>query len=669
MHTSRELLTARLFARFFSFMLLICAAQAHALTVTTGFDVRQHGFSFDNQDWGKICYSITGATKLRYDPGGTFCSAGWGLCGGMSLYAGERFISGMKSHHLSKEEAKPAIVDDQFRTLDSTTVAKFLEWISSPDKGHPWNPKHSVRERTKNDWDNSIRPRLERREPVVLGLIFDKRATLSSLLEVGALADLTNQHQVLAIGFTQNGDDVEIQAYDPNYHDDVLLLRFTRGKYGITQRLSSNRPLGDSRRTPRGIMFVRSVSVIPHLEVRTKAAQAPDDWTARSESFEDGPGVLEGYSFVGDVDGDGRNDLVYVFYNDWAVQKGLEIRTKISNGNGTWNSKGQVLSDGSGVLHGKFFLGDVNGDGKADLVYVFYNNWSTPHHLEIRTQLSNGDGTWTSKGYNLSDGPGVLDGRFFLADVNGDGKADLVYVFYNNWSTPHQLEIRTQLSNGDGTWTSKGHNLSDGPGVLFGKFFVGDANGDGRADLVYVFYNDWSTPHHLEIRTQLSNGDGTWTSKGHNLSDGPGVLHGKFLFGDINSDGRADLVYVFYNDWAATKHVEIRTQLSRGHGTWDSKGQNLADGPGVLQGKFFLGDVNNDRRQDVVYTFFNNWSNPNGLEIRTLISKGDGTWDSAGRKFTDGRGVLKDVVLMADTTGDKRSDIVYSFVRDWPRTP
>jgi len=226
----------------------------------TGFDVKKHGFSFNNTTWGKVCYTVVGGTKLRYDADSPFCSGEWGLCGGMSLLAGERFRAGMTSHDLTQGAVKQDVVNAQFRTLDEKTVAKFLEWIASPDVGHTLDPHHSIGYRMKEDWNNLIKPRLDRREPVVLGLIFDKHARLVDLRAVGALHDLAKQHQILGIGYTMSGSTVKIRAYDPNYHDEVLELTFTLGKTGTSQRLLSGNALGSKRRTPRGIMFVRGVT-------------------------------------------------------------------------------------------------------------------------------------------------------------------------------------------------------------------------------------------------------------------------------------------------------------------------------------------------------------------------------------------------------------------------
>jgi hypothetical protein len=530
---------------------LLVGTNVQAGAGATGFDVKKHGFSFENSGWGKLCYSVDGVTKLRYDPSGTFCSAGWGLCGGMSLYAGERFLAGMQSIQLSQTQVEENILNAQFRTLDPGTVKDFLDWIAAPDVGRrPSLASHSVGYLMKEDWEKSIRPRLSRQEPVVLGLVFDKRAKLTDLLQVGALADLTSQHQVLGIGYSETGNQVEIRAYDPNYKEDVLLLTFTLGKTGVSEKRASGLPLRAERakRTVRGVMFVRSVPVLSRLEIRTKAPQAGGGWLSRAQEFSDGPGVLKGKFRVGDINNDGRADVVYAFYNDWAAQKGLELRSKVSKGDGTWDSKAQTFRDGPGVLKGPFRIGDINHDGRADVVYSFYNDWAAQKGLELRSKISKGDGTWASKAQTFTDGAGVLKGRFLMGDINGDGNADVVYAFYNDWAARKGLELRSKISRGDGTWASKAQTFGDGRGVLDGPFLIGDVNGDGSADVVYTFYRDWGGKKGLEIRAKTFS-NGKWQSQDDVFPDGGKILEGRVMLGDTNGDKSADVIYAFERNW------------------------------------------------------------------------------------------------------------------------
>jgi len=69
---------------------------------------------------------------------------------------------------------------------------------------------------------------------------------------------------------------------------------------------------------------------------------------------------------------------------------GLNIRTKLSNGDGTWTAIHEVLGDGSGVnnlIHTQPALtGDFNNDDKMDILFVG-QNWSGGG-LNMRTKFA-----------------------------------------------------------------------------------------------------------------------------------------------------------------------------------------------------------------------------------------------------------------------------------------
>ncbi len=90
---------------------------------------------------------------------------------------------------------------------------------------------------------------------------------------------------------------------------------------------------------------------------------------------------------VRDVNGDGRDDLILPLDNPYGTGEGLVIRTKLSNADGSWSSTDQVMLDGAGLLNSAL-LGDVNGDGLADLVLPYDNV-----NLRVRTILRSASGT------------------------------------------------------------------------------------------------------------------------------------------------------------------------------------------------------------------------------------------------------------------------------------
>src|SRR5207302_2431101 len=120
--------------------------------------------------------------------------------------------------------------------------------------------------------------------------------------------------------------------------------------------------------------------------------------------------------------------------------------------------------------------------------------------------LGNGDGTFgPQQTFAVGHGPRSVA----VADVNGDGKPDLVVVNQGNSSTPGNT-AGVLLGNGDGTF---------GPQrtfpVGFGPFLVAvaDVNGDGRPDLVVANENEGLFPQPSTVSVLLGHGDGTFTTQ------------------------------------------------------------------------------------------------------------------------------------------------------------
>ncbi|MBK8252507.1 MAG: VCBS repeat-containing protein [Polyangiaceae bacterium] len=315
-------------------------------------------------------------------------------------------------------------------------------------------------------------------------------------------------------------------------------------------------------------------------------------FTRRSHRIGDGDGIWnKGQPLVGDFNADGRDDLAFAFYSS---DLGLRVRTKFSNGDGTWNHAEHVLGDGDGIWNkGQPLVGDFNVDGRDDLAFAFY---SSDLGLRVRTKFSNGDGTWNHAEHVLGDGDGIWNkGQPLVGDFNADGRDDLAFAFY---SPDLGLRIRTKFSNGNGTWNQAEHVLGDGDGIWNkGQPLVGDFNADGRDDLAFAFY---SPDLGLRIRTKFSNGDGTWSQAEHVLGDGDGIWNkGQPLVGDFNADGRDDLAFAFYSPDLG---LRIRTKFSNGNGTWNQAEHVLGDGDGIWNsGGPVASDFNGDGRTDLVF--------------------------------------------------------------------
>ena len=167
-----------------------------------------------------------------------------------------------------------------------------------------------------------------------------------------------------------------------------------------------------------------------------------------------------------DVNGDGKVDLISANHND----NTLSVLT--NNGSG-----GFVLASTLGVGGRPVGLvaADVNGDGKVDLISVN----SGDNTLSVLT--NNGSG-----GFVLASTPGVggNPSGIVAADVNGDGKVDLICPNFGGGGG-NTLSVLT--NNGSG-----GFVLASSPSIGGAAYSIvaADVNGDGKVDLISANYNN-----------------------------------------------------------------------------------------------------------------------------------------------------------------------------------
>jgi hypothetical protein len=279
----------------------------------------------------------------------------------------------------------------------------------------------------------------------------------------------------------------------------------------------------------------------------------------------------------GDFNGDRRTDVIQT-YRGWGS---IPLCTSNSSSWSCSNNAATIYNSGS--WEQKFLAGDFDGDGKDD-VFQTWRSWGS-----IPVCLSSGSSWNCSNPAATIYNSGSWEQQFLTGDFNGDGKTDVAQVF-RGWSS-----IPVCLSNGTG-WDCSNYSATIyNSGSWEQKFITGDFDGDGKTDIAQT-WRGWSS---IPVCS--------WNGGGWNCSNNPATIYDsgsweqQFLAGDFNHDGVDDVVQT-YRGWQS-----IPLCLSSG---WDWECSNLSADiydSGSWEQKFLVGDINRDGRADVLQAY-RGWS-------------------------------------------------------------
>jgi FG-GAP-like repeat len=186
---------------------------------------------------------------------------------------------------------------------------------------------------------------------------------------------------------------------------------------------------------------------------------------------------------ITDVNGDGKPDLVVVSQTDKNYGNGL-VGVLLGNGEGTFRPV--VTYDSGGFAAFSAVLADVNGDGKSDLIVLNCGpSGSTDcpsNGGTVGVLLANGDGTFQPVKTSSRGGLGGVFSPLTVADVNRDGKPDILVGNNCPGNCTGDGSFAVLLGNGDGTFQEL-QTFALG-GSQYSWATVADVNGDRTPDLL-----------------------------------------------------------------------------------------------------------------------------------------------------------------------------------------
>lgn len=323
-----------------------------------------------------------------------------------------------------------------------------------------------------------------------------------------------------------------------------------------------------------------------------------------------------------DLNKDGLNDLV-VANND---RSSIEILYQLKPGTPVDNvpkslnanrwepvledARFRKISVTTGVTIYDFLVGDLNNDGRADLVYT-----GDPQALTIRYQQA--DNIWTEKKITEAPVPIQFVGSMKMADINGDGRNDLVIL--------GQKELCFYLQEKSGELSAPERYALPDDGCY--GLEICDIDGNGKPDLVYLCANNRDA-----LRIRLQTGENQFGPElAYNIKPTRCTLQ------ILNqADGKRSALFADAQDQTGQLEIFSLGRTNNQQSTPSLRPRVFSPRPGSKTAlSYVVADLNGDGADDLAV------SDPDGAQVFVYLRQREGGFTNAQKYpvFSDARGL------------------------------
>ena len=314
-------------------------------------------------------------------------------------------------------------------------------------------------------------------------------------------------------------------------------------------------------------------------------------------------------SFIGDFNGDGNLDF---------ASNGIQsVAVYLGKGDGTFQSPKTTTTNLSTDV---VAAADMNHDGKTDLVALNSGKSDT-----LQIWISNGDGTF-SKGQTTSVPiKGASDDfNAITGDFDGDGNPDIAFVS----GEVNPLGTLVQIVYGDGAGHLGSLYTATDPKKYYDEYaFAADLNNDGRSDIIATPYTSPGNFGVEALAVFRGNANRTLsysTIATSNCVDGVTVA-------DFNGDGLNDVLYndTDCNDTPYFFSTDLVVRLGKGSGSFGPEQTVYQNSSGVTA--IYAVRTSIGTRPDLAFSMRQDTTIPDSpSSIDVLINSSDGAFPGCG---------------------------------------
>ncbi|MDD5674171.1 MAG: VCBS repeat-containing protein [Chitinivibrionales bacterium] len=309
---------------------------------------------------------------------------------------------------------------------------------------------------------------------------------------------------------------------------------------------------------------------------------------------------------VGDVDGDGKNDVIINRYGQglfWRQYPKLDSDYTIDTRNDHYGGEIQVA--------------DVDNDGDIDVICPDQNSnqiywWENPRKNKGKPDGNPKTDTWVR--HTIGSWGTDYPHDCKIGDVNGDGKIDV--IINCNYGTYANPDFYVFIQNSPDSWTK----VDVGPLRSTEGSWVADINKDGRQDLIDGM--DW-------YEAPANPVTGQWVR--HHINNFPTGLM-RTNVGDLLGNGRLDVI-TSVSEYQVGPLAWYESPADIENGTWTE--HVLVPAADLNYHTLQIGDMDGDGKLDIVTgsTHGPNSSVPYAKCLRIFYNQGNGifkdtTWQT-----------------------------------------